>query len=421
MKKNYPYLCGVDWLTIFGHCDPLATSTFQGWKVIATDFPTPQYKKKALVYCPDDAKCAFCEILFAPSLSVMDVRSCHLRILNKHLYSRGWYSKLLFVLSALRIEYRSITRIDLFYDCNTFKYGRKPIGLALDYISRKVLKIGINRGTIAFKDYGYAIAENTRKEAVAVSVGVPNVNAITWGNKGYVQTQLYNKTLELKEKAYKEHIVKAWEARGINPDGVWRTEIRIQKQGLSLKLLDSGDLWSLGPDDVSNNERIYECFLAYAKKYMRFVVADYHRKKQQMQPVDLWSYSEDIQQVIAPKIAPTSSSSFREARRINTFLRALGSAIDSGDIVLPDKLSADKLFAAAGVIHKLLPPEWMGQLYRPQPGEKVKRTATIRRLHQRNLRQQFIEDAFRQGCGNRQANWLLSPQGSTPKAQRAAE
>lgn len=409
MKVNYPYLCGVDWLSIYCHTKPLSSCDLRDFRVVVDDYRTPQYSKRARVFFPDDPKIQFCDILFAPTLSVMDIRSCHLRILNKHLYESGWYKRLQLVLTGLDLRYQSITRIDLFYDCNKFKNGRSPKSLALDYISRRVLKIGINRGQISFKDYGYAIAQNTSREAVEVNVGLPNVNAITWGNKGYVQTQLYNKSLELREVKFKQHIVDAWERVGINPGEVWRTEIRIQKQGLSLKLLDTGDMWSLGPDDVSNNERIYEVFLSYAAKYMRFVVADYHRKRQQMMPIDLFSYTFGIQRSVAPRIARNSSATFREARRVHTFLIGLANMISTSNVIVRDRLAADKLYGAAGVIYRLTPPEWIEAMQKKQPSERANMTATIKRLHRYNLRRDLVQEWWNDTSLNRQLNFLHCP------------
>lgn len=418
MKTNYPYLCGVDWLSIYCHTDPLSNCDYGEFRLVVDEFRTPQYKNRARVFFRNDLKIPFCEILFGPTLSVMDIRSCHLRILNKHLYECGWYLRLQKVLLTLRMQYRSITRIDLYYDCNKFKNGRLPKSLALDYISKKVLKIGINRGQISFKDYGYAIAQNTTKDAVQVNVGLPNINAITWGNKGYIQTQLYNKSLELREVKFKQHIVDAWERVGLNPSEVWRTEIRIQKQGLSLQLLDTGDMWALGPDDVANNERIYEVFLAYAAKHMRFVVADYHRKRQQMLPIDLFSYSSDIQQVVKPRIARNSAATFREARRVHTFLRGLADLVHNSDIIVRDRLAADKLYGAAGVIYKIMPPEWLDTLPRERVSPRVELTATIRRLHQYNLRKQLVQEVWNDPSPNRQTNWLLSPEMLHPQAAK---
>lgn len=217
---------------------------------------------------------------------------------------------------------------------------------------------------------------------------------------------------------YKQHIVDAWERVGLNPSEVWRTEIRIQKQGLSLMLLDSGDMWALGPDDVSNNERIYEMFLAYAAKHMRFVVADYHRKRQQMIPIDLFSYSSDIQQVVKPRIARNSAATFREARRVHTFLRGLADLVHSSDIIVRDKLAADKLYGAAGVIYQIMPPEWLNDIQRKRVSPRVELTATIRRLHQYNLRRQLVQEIWNDPSPNRQANWLLSPEMLHPQAAK---
>lgn len=391
MKSNYPYLCGVDWLQIFCHCNPLVTGSTLHFDVICEDYKTPQYKQRALCYLLRDRKTPFAEILFSPSLSVMDTRSCHVRILNYWLYCSDWYNNLRLLVSELALRYKSISRIDLYYDCNRFYNGRRPITLVRDYISQKVLKIGINRGSIAFENYGYAIANTTQRDAIAVDVSLPNVNAITWGRKGYVQTQLYNKSLELRQKNNKPYIVAAWESVGLDPSDVWRTEIRIQKQGLSIQLLDSGDMWALSTDDVTNNERIYETFLAYAQKYMRFVVADYHRKKQQMQPIQLFSYSTEIQQTIKPKIAPKREISVRAVVAHRSFLRQLQTAYDSGLMTSKDPYAWEKLGAAIKLVDEMALKFVVWLPEDSQQRDKMPISAAVKSVVRRNL---LVEDTL---------------------------
>ena len=290
-KKYHPFACGIDWLQVFcefqQNIPDVGKFCDVAWR--RADYPTAQFLQRIEVYV-NDGKCTqkFADVMCSPRLSCLKKSAAQLKIVNKWLYTSAWFKFLSEVMRALSLKYISISRVDVYYDCIKYQNGRKPKQLILDYIDRKVLKIGINRGYIAFNDWGYSIAANTTKEAISVSKSLPNVNGITWGRKGYIQTQIYNKSLEMREQKHKEWIARMWEEVGLTSEDVWRTEIRIQKTGKDLQLLDSGDMFSLGISEVADAERIYELFLTYADKQMRFVKADYHAKKQQMKPIVLF-------------------------------------------------------------------------------------------------------------------------------------
>lgn len=334
-KVNYPFLCGVDWLQLYGKFKKDLPERGRAGNVswIAHEFPTPQFKAKLDVYF-NDGKCTskFCEVLFSPRLTSLPLSAAMLKVENKWLYTSVWFSALSEIMSALGLEYVSISRIDVFYDCIKFQNGLRPRNLIADYILRKVLKIGINRGYIAFNDWGYNIPVGTKKDSISVHKTLPNVNGITWGNKGYIQTQIYNKSLELREKKYKEWISRSWADAGLIGNDVWRCEIRIQKQGKSLQLMESGDLFALGMNEVSDEYRIFELFLAYAEKQLRFVRADYHAKKQQMKKIDL--FSADMDKItIKPRHVYEFGNTNKTLRVVVNYLAATAAKINE---TMPD-------------------------------------------------------------------------------------
>lgn len=319
MKKNYPYTIGIDWLQLYCKMHrPIVESDLPDMKVKVKPFPTQQYWHKAEIYykfCEMPNK-PFCEILFDPRNTAIPEDACQLRVMNEPLYTTNFFTILQITCSHLNLEYISISRIDLFYDCNKFAYGVQPRKLIMKYLSQKVMKIGINRGTINFRDYGYQIPIGTHKEAIAIELKTPNVNAITWGQKDYIQTQLYNKTLELSTQKFKPYIWQLWQDNGLDPQNVWRTEIRISKAGKSLQLLESDSLFSLGLYEIKNAKMIEDTFCAYATKHFRFVKTDYHKKKQQMKPLELLCCLSDYQPTIKTKIAPAVTKSLNTIKSI---------------------------------------------------------------------------------------------------------
>ena len=321
-KKVHTYCSGIDWLQLYclSMRDIPEKGSVGNIRWVRRQYPTAQYLEIIEVYARDE-KCTqkFAEVLCRPRLSCLNPRAHQLKIVNKWLYTSRWFHYLKETISALHLQYKSISRLDLYYDCIKYQNGRKPRTLVSDYISRKVLKIGINRGYIAFNDWGYNIPITTQKEAISLNKTLPNINGITWGNKGYIQTQIYNKSLEMRSVKHKEWIARMWSDAGLIGEDVWRTEIRIQKSGKELQLLETGDLFALGISEVADEERIYETFLTYAEKQLRFVKSDYHAKKQQMKPVELFPPLNSLP-TFKPKHVCNVSGTNRTLRMVQNYL-----------------------------------------------------------------------------------------------------
>lgn len=354
-KINYPYLVGIDWLTIY--CKLTSAEFFKlehntsEFISDISNYPTANYLYKCVVseVC-GNKKVPFCEILFGVKSSVLPPSSCHLRILNHQLYTSTWYYKLRRFLVLAHLQYVSITRLDIYADFNKFKFGLKPVTLIQNYIKARFLKVGINNGYLAFRSMGYAIGNGATRLSKDFHVNAPDINAITWGRKGYIQTQLYNKTLEIKTVKYKPWIVKSWEAAGLDIENVWRLEFRIQKAAKGVKLLDCNELFALGHGEISDNRRVLDLYLAYVDKYARFVKRDYHVKKQQMEPVQLFGIEPGYQNVIKPKIAPCSTAFGRTTKIVTNYLEHLQNEITAGRIPTTDPEAVWHLWHAAQTI-----------------------------------------------------------------------
>lgn len=333
-RINYPFVCGLDWLQLFVHLHVTPNNyESQELKVEVADFPTRQFLSRARILLRiQGALVSFCELLFHPRTSVLPRCAGMLKVDNARLYESDLMPRLSFVMSSLDIEYRSLSRVDVFYDCNKFKGGKSPRQFVQDYVSRKVLKIGINKGYLNFANLGYTVANGTRKMPAGFKVGAPVWTGVTWGSRDYVQTQIYDKSRELREVKYKPHIVDAWQAAGLDPSCVWRCEMRIAGKGQGITLVESGDLFALGAYEVANAERVRELFQTYADRHLRFVHKDYHAKRQQMRPVRLFCDLTDNEVSIKPKIRQTQTHSLRTVNMVKKFIRRLDEYASSGAI-----------------------------------------------------------------------------------------
>lgn len=311
----------------------------EGVKVVVSDFPTPQFLKKAVFSFEKEQP--FAEMLFHPRTSVLPACAAQLRVLNQHLYTENWLDRLRYILKSAHIECVSLSRIDLAVDFNRLYKGLSPKTLLTSFIKGKFLKIGISKGFLHFDDWGYKVANGASSLKGISFAKTPNITGCTWGSKGYVQTQIYNKSKELREVKYKPWIVSTWEKNGLNVnEDVWRAEIRIQKQGRELEIaetLDEISGYQLSLFEISNPNRIYETFYAYAKKYLRFVKRDYHVKRTQMEDVRLFPEPYTRELFIAPRISKTDVESNRTSVIVKNFLNSLREQIMRGVIITPNQ------------------------------------------------------------------------------------
>lgn len=324
-KKNFPYVVSVDWLQLYCYCHgSFADAEKENWRLRVKPYPTAQFLDGATFYVRVENKWVpSLEILFNPRHDYMPANAMQVRVRNERLYTSCWLRELYMFQELFKVEFRSISRIDLAADFNRFYNGLMPQRLIRGYVEQKILKIGINCGYLSFGSMGYVIPNGSTAAPAGFKVGSPLFNGITWGSKGYVQTQLYDKSKEMRDVKCKPWIIECWNRAGLDVNSVWRLEIRVQKKGLSLQHLDSGDLFGLGICDLSDADRIRELFMAYADKYARFVKRDYHVKKQQMTPIKLFSEQFDAQRSVKPKIATKGQASNRTVKTVRNYLDGL--------------------------------------------------------------------------------------------------
>lgn len=354
-KLNYTFIVNVDWLQVYCRQRDVFVSVDSGpiRTQIKEEYLTALYScKMDIAFMENGKKIPYAELLFKPRVSTIPQNSCHLRILNEQLYTNTWFQKYCMLLASLPIEFRSITRLDICCDFNKFYGGLSPKLMIKKYLDGDFLKIGINRGYMSFADMGYTIPNGATKLPNGFTKKTPNINAITWGSKGYVQTQLYNKSRELRDVKFKPWIYEAWQRAGIDKEDVWRLEFRIQGAGKECQLLDTGDLFQLGVSDIMDVSRYYEVFYQYYLRYFRFVKADYHRKKQQMTPIKFFHELADLQPSIKLKIHPTKCHSNRTSTSVCNFLNSTARLADLGMIDNGDhSFSYHLKMASRGIEH----------------------------------------------------------------------
>lgn len=359
-KLYYPFVIGVDWLSLYGHQKAeFLQEQNEVYSTVIEDYHTQQYSKRMVIKFNEDGKyIPFAELLFLPCVTSIHPASCQLRILNRGLYLPNWLSRLSLLLRSLPFAYRSMTRIDVYADFNKFYRGLLPTTLIDNYVKAKFLKIGINNGYLSFKSMGYSIGNGAASLPNGFTVGAAQYNGITWGHKGYAQTQLYNKTLELKEVKYKPWIVESWEQAGLDTSNVWRLEFRLQKAAKDVKFLDTDSDGQLSLMDLVEPQRIIGLFRLCVDKYARFVKRDYHVKKQDMNPVVLFPQVVGYKTNIEFKIHKVKTTTNRTAKVVANVLNGLQTMLENGLIESNDYELKQKLAGVVNFFDENF-PSWM--------------------------------------------------------------
>lgn len=253
----------IDWLQVF--CQepldkPLDANYFisQGYEVKQRDYGTPQYREMFTIF---EKGFPFIEVRRNPySLKenggIFTQRDCHLRLSNRSCYALSPIDDLRSFIMAHGYTYRSISRIDICLDFNTFDRGDKPEKVLRDYMEGKLSKI--NQCNIAAhgKDRWDGRLWNSLK----------------WGSaNSMISTKLYNKSLELKETHDKFYIRDQWEAAGLRTDiPIWRVEFSISSDMKGFIKLDTGELITNKLTDYDTRDKCLFRFHSLANKYFHF-------------------------------------------------------------------------------------------------------------------------------------------------------
>lgn len=300
------YCISVDWLQVYCKCNYIAEGTYSNEKLVINSdgssfevqpytfelklmpHSTPIYKNIFEVRCAG-AKVA--EICNSPKTQVIARDSVAIKLENRVLYSHVYIELLYALMSAIRAEYISTTRIDLCYDCNKLRGGRDVGDFLYQFLTAKAAEKGhiVRKGSTKFMCNGSKKWSQNCK-VTSMRWGSPSVSPA-----GYC----YNKTLELIEVKDKPWIRETWQRNGlisfvkqdeldklsekdkkyqtdmyslrdyvITP--VWRFEISIKSEGMKLLDMGSGELFKLSPAYMHSQKVMEEMFYTYAARVFDF-------------------------------------------------------------------------------------------------------------------------------------------------------
>lgn len=170
-----------------------------------------------------------------PRTSAVRPDSFILKVANRYLYRYDCWDKLQYVLSTLNLQAKSISRLDIAADFETFQDGTHPVDFIRMFMAGEIKHKGRAEGAVNFlQRYAYVQKDKRLEDYL-------KFNALTMGkHSSDAHCYLYNKSVELKEVMMKPYIQDAWKQAGFDVDNVWRLEVSLKSKALYFVDKNSG-------------------------------------------------------------------------------------------------------------------------------------------------------------------------------------
>lgn len=269
MKK---YCISVDWLQLYCNVDHLNLKT--SFDIIKAPFQTRQFRN---LFYINFEKEAIAELVTEPVSHIIPRNTGILKIANRVLYRSDLLDLVKALLTDLNIEFINITRIDLAIDFNTFKHNLHPEKLINNFVKDIYLKVGRGKFSI--------FGEQKNKTTF---------QTLRFGTRSHpVNSYLYNKSEELKQKQDKPYIRAKWKAYNLDlTRDVWRLEISITSQGCHYVNLNTGEQQRINLSILDDINLLHDTFFSYVYQYFRFKKNDGKANKSRMRDIELFNQVE---------------------------------------------------------------------------------------------------------------------------------
>jgi hypothetical protein len=236
----------IDWLTLSGRVNiDIDFYKVVNYKVEKRDYGTKSFKQVYVIstLC---GKTELCTIVKTPCSSVLHPESAQIKFANSLLYQTDYLERIDKIIADFSFKFRTINRLDIACDFTDFENGQPVVRMIQDYLNGHITKVGMAKVACYFNN------------------GLKRIyTGFTFGaDRSPIQYKLYNKPAEMRAKAVKPHILKAWVENGLlkNVDDweaseIWRLEFRIKGRPSELLeisgiIKDFSDLSNLFPNTI---------------------------------------------------------------------------------------------------------------------------------------------------------------------------
>ncbi|MDR2127146.1 MAG: hypothetical protein LBP63_09990 [Prevotellaceae bacterium] len=264
------YVISIDWLSIY--CSGIIPeNSTERYKIIDAKLPTRQWNRLTYVYDKKlSEKIHLFEIVSQPHLKTIDQTACIIKIRNFALYTRHFTKDLNQLIRELKLQYNGISRIDICADFNKFETCTVQ-QFYTDFFTNKIIKNG----------QGKYKAQGQQKQNIHTYTG------IKFGSPtSTITTNLYNKTLELKEVKFKKYIFDKWKKCKLETDtDVHRLEFAIHG---NIKIVDeNGEINPINLNMLENSEYTTNLYSYFYEKYFDFRQISTDTNKSRLKRINL--------------------------------------------------------------------------------------------------------------------------------------
>ncbi len=201
-----------------------------------------------------------------------------IKLLNKELYWNKPCYRLNDIINNLDLIPYQPARIDLAIDFNNFAYGFKPETLIRNFFNDKFLKVGIGNWIINGK-------QNKTNETHYLKFTTSNCN---------VDTYLYNKSKEMREKKLKPWIIEKWKQSKLDiTKDIWRLEFSLHNPRFIVKDNITGITNKFNWLLLDNKEYLNNVLNVLINKYFDFRKNTYIKDIRKMPKVKLFTNIKD--------------------------------------------------------------------------------------------------------------------------------
>lgn len=260
--------CNPDRFLRIGDCvqgrAPLGDAGLPKYYVVEGKEFSPQYRRSlALTF----RRRIVAHVFFEPCQLGLRPERCIFKAANRLLYMHGWVRAFLDIIHQCNCYIISLSRLDVCADFNAFANGLDPREFIRRYFSEPTADTPsyIRHSSNKFRAHG-------QKNEMGAGTAVCDFQTLSFGTRdSAIQTNLYNKSEELKQKD-KPWIRAAWVAAGLDPDNVWRVEFSLNSRGcVALVKHEDGDrLQELCLRSFAVEGYTQDVFLCYASRYFSF-------------------------------------------------------------------------------------------------------------------------------------------------------
>ena len=245
-----------------------------------------------------------------PKSPILDPALLIIKIENKYLYISDPVLLMQDFQKEFKLTFVNITRIDLFRDFNTLKYGLNPQNLIHRFVKGDYMK----RGKSEFKIFGNS---NKTIDFSYLRFG---------GNTSDFQVYMYNKSKEMRDVKNKPWIIERAKAVGVDTSqDFWRLEVSCKSSKKEVVRISTGEVCNPDLNYFASSKKISEYYNALLIKYFDIRENSGKSKTARERKIELFNDDSDQIYILTPKNQKESNRTAKMVLRhiefYNEFMR----------------------------------------------------------------------------------------------------